>query len=86
MSPEIAPENTPTPQIQLKPSEPQPSSPFKSKGVIIAVIIVIVAAVIGVSALIGLGSANQYQGYIKQIEDQTADLQKDEPQDTGVER
>jgi hypothetical protein len=80
MEPEVKP------NIQLKTSEPEPSSPFKSKGIIIAVIIVIVAAVIGFSALIGLGSTSQYQGYIKQIEDQTADLQDEAPAEEGVAR
>lgn len=47
-----------------------------SKGVIIAVIIGIIAVVIGVSALIGFKSSNQYQGYLKKIEQQTENLTK----------
>ncbi len=77
MSPEETPQTKPN--IQLKLSEPQPASPFRSKGIIIAVIIVIIAAVVGVSALIGLGSTSQYQGYIKKIEDQTNDLKDEAP-------
>ena len=46
----------------------------------IAVIIVIVAIIIGISALMGLGSTGQYQGYIKKIEQQTEDLLEEIPQ------
>ncbi len=45
-----------------------------SKGVVIAIIIGLVALAIGISAVIGFKSANQYQGFIKKIEDQTQEL------------
>jgi len=48
-------------------------------------IIVIAAVVIGVSALIGLGSTSQYQGYIQKIEYQTQELQQEVPVEIPVE-
>lgn len=45
-----------------------------NKGLIIAVVLVLVAAVIGVSAFIGFSATDQYEGLIKRVEDQTANL------------
>ena len=45
-----------------------------NKGLIIAAVLVIVVAIIGISAFIGYSSTEQYEGLIKRVEDQTANL------------
>lgn len=72
-------ENKPNIQLNLSPTQypgagQSPQLLAGSKGVIIAIIIGIIAIVIGVSALIGFKSSNQYQGYLKKVEQQTQDL------------
>jgi cytoskeletal protein RodZ len=69
---------SPTPDIQDKTkSSPTTQILAGSKGLIIAVIIAIIAIVIGFSALFGYKSADQYQGYLKKVEDQTEDLKSE---------
>lgn len=66
------------PEIQINlPSSQSPQLLSGSKGVVIAVIIGLIAIVIGVSALIGFKSSNQYQGYLKKVEQQTQELTQD---------
>ncbi len=45
-----------------------------NKGLIIAAVLVIVVAIIGISAFIGYSSTDQYEGLIKRVEDQTVSL------------
>ncbi len=52
------------------------SSIFSSKGVLLAIGIVLVALIIGVSALLSFKSKDSYQGMIKKIEEQTTELQR----------
>lgn len=76
------------PEVQLPPTTPpapektEEPAPHKSllggKGLIIAAIIVIIALIIGASALIGLGSTDQYQGYIYDLEARIEEGQSDE--------
>jgi uncharacterized protein YxeA len=49
----------------------------RSRGVVIAIIIGIIALVIGVSALLKSGSTDQYQGYLKKIDQQTEELKQE---------
>lgn len=74
MSPE---EQTPlTPPASENSEEPAPhKSLLGSKSLIAAAIIVIIALIIGASALIGLGSTEQYQGYIYDLEERIDDGQ-----------
>lgn len=37
----------------------------------VAIVVVVIAAVVGVSALMGMGSSENYQGFIKKLEKQT---------------
>ncbi len=55
-----------------------------SKGVIIAVIFGLIAIAIGFSAVIGFKSANQYQGFIKKIEQQTEELKNEKNSDESA--
>ena len=50
-----------------------------SKGLFIAILIVLIAVVIGISTLIGLKSADQYKGFIKKVEHQTQELKQENP-------
>lgn len=49
----------------------------RSKGIMIAIIIGIIAIVIGISALLKYGSTNEYQGYLKKIDQQTEELKQE---------
>jgi len=49
----------------------------RSKGIITAIIIGIIAIVIGISALLKYGSTSEYQGYLKKIEQQTEELKQE---------
>jgi hypothetical protein len=51
---------------------------FANKGIIIAAILVIVVAIIGISALLNINSTDQYQGFIQKMEQQTEDLKQTE--------
>jgi len=48
-----------------------------NKGLFIAIIVVIIIAIVGVSALIGLNSSSQYQGLIQKLEQETAKIQRE---------
>jgi cytoskeletal protein RodZ len=47
-----------------------------SKGIVIAVIVGIIALLVGISALFGYKSTDQYQGFIKKVENQTESLKE----------
>lgn len=45
-----------------------------NKGLLIAIILGIIAVVIGIGALLNGGSSNKYQGLIRQVENETEQL------------
>ena len=52
--------------------EKESLSPFQgNKGMILAIIIAIIIAIIGLNAVFTSGSNSKYQGYIKKVETQT---------------
>ena len=76
----VAPGTPPTsimnePEVQKVSMMEKIKGLFANKGLVIGVIAVVVAVVIGVSVLFGHNAADQYQGLIKQIEQDTATLQ-----------
>lgn len=45
-----------------------------NKGLLIAIVLGVVAAVVGVSAFLNSGSGNQYEGLIRKVESETQQL------------
>lgn len=48
-----------------------------NKGVIVAVVIGVVVAIIGLKALLGLGSADQYKGMLERLDKHSQQLKID---------
>jgi len=70
-----------TPEATAPSAPDQASAVLKTirnnKGIIIAAITVLVAAIVGITAMMGSSSSEQYQGMIQKIEQQTQDLQSE---------
>lgn len=64
-------EPKPTPPKLEVPKSPEEkkASMIGNKGILIAIILGIIAVIIGISALRSLGSTEQYQGFIKKAEE-----------------
>lgn len=65
-------------KLNIGPSAGKTSILAGSKGLFVAIIIVLIAVVIGVSVLIGFKSSDQYRGFIKKVEKQTEQLKEDQ--------
>lgn len=63
-------------EFNLHPDSNQPNqSVFNgNKGLLIAIVLGVIAAVVGVSAFLNSGSGNQYEGLIKKVESETQQL------------
>jgi cell division protein FtsL len=73
---------TQPPASTQPPEKPTTSPPSKfsslisgNKGLIIAIIVVVLAAIIGFIALTNFGTTKEYQGLIEKVEQQTEDLE-----------
>ncbi|MBD3360852.1 hypothetical protein GF366_03560 [Candidatus Peregrinibacteria bacterium] len=59
-----------SPKLEVpKTSEEKKASMIGNKGILIAIILGIIAVIIGISTLRSLGSKEQYQGFIKKAEE-----------------
>lgn len=63
-------------EINLHPDNTQPDNSILNgnKGLLIAIVLGIIAVVIGISAFLNSSSSNKYQGLIRQVENETEQL------------
>lgn len=60
------------PKQEEKPKNKTLSFLLNNKGLLLAIIVVIIVAIIGISSLFDFGSTSQYQGLIQKVEQETS--------------